>query len=39
MPLEPYGFSRDATAKFSAPKFEAAAVAVPGDMTLAIKLQ
>ena len=39
IPIEPYGFSRDAAGKFGPPKFDAAAVLVQGDMTLAVKLQ
>ena len=39
LPTEPYGFSRDARAMMSAPKFDAAAVELQADTTIAVSLQ
>ena len=38
IPLEPYGFSNDATAMFSAPKFEPASFKLPGIAHMTITL-
>ena len=39
LPTEPYGFSRDARAMMSAPKFEAAALPLQADTTIVVTLQ
>ena len=38
-PLEPYGFSRNARARFSAPAFNDAKIELNGDETLEIQIQ
>ncbi|MDC0272078.1 DUF2141 domain-containing protein [Crocinitomicaceae bacterium] len=38
-PLEPYGFSRNARARFSAPAFNDAKIELHGDETIEIKIQ
>ena len=39
MPIEAYGFSRDARGNFGPPKFDDAALAVNADMTIKVVLQ
>ena len=39
LPTEPFGFSRDARAMMSAPKFETAALALQADTTIVVNLQ
>ena len=39
MPIEAYGFSRDARGNFGPPKFDDAAIAVSTDLTIKVALQ
>jgi uncharacterized protein (DUF2141 family) len=38
VPIEPYGFSRDARGRFGPPEFDAAAIDVQGDQRVTIHL-